>query len=261
MRKQSRIVAAVVLVASLAIFSWQTLRPREPMYKGKPLSEWLEAYASPDATGILLRQKSPESDEAMLHFGTNAIPTLLQMLSGHDGPMKRWLLGQLRKQRFIAINISSASERNRLATYAFKILGPSASNAVPALISIHERHYSYDSQYAVDIALAHIAPPAKDAIPLLITDLAYGDTALYALVQIHSRPELSIPIFNKYLSCINAGSKHLAAEGLAAFGNQASNSVPNLLPLLTDTNIFVRQAATNALQAIAPKAATQVGAK
>jgi hypothetical protein len=72
MRKRFRSLLAVLLVAVVGGLAWQVTRPREPVYQGKPLSYWL------------VRPARDPNFNALRALGTNAIPTLLQMLRAKD---------------------------------------------------------------------------------------------------------------------------------------------------------------------------------
>ena len=63
---------------------------REPVYRGKPLSVWLQRYIQ--GGSYIGFWPEPEADEAIRQIGTNAIPTLLLMLREHDSKLKLALL-------------------------------------------------------------------------------------------------------------------------------------------------------------------------
>jgi HEAT repeat protein len=55
--------------------------------------------------------------------------------------------------------------------------------------------------------------------------------------------------------------RSIAAKGLARIGTNAQQTVPDLIPMLNDSNALIRSAATNALKAIDPEAAAKAGVK
>src|SRR2546425_11158597 len=65
------IFALGIVVAGLVV---AFIPSREPSYAGKRLSEWVDGYAAawPNAQS--------ESDEAIRHIGTNAVPYLLKWI-------------------------------------------------------------------------------------------------------------------------------------------------------------------------------------
>ena len=167
MRKRHRTVLAVIVVAvMIGAVTWRILRAREPVFEGKELSVWLEGYQiSRHKVGSLQRNKA---DEAMRDAGTNAMPTLLRMLRAHDSPLKLKLLNLAQRQKLIRVNYVPASAKKYTAGVAFGTLGSAASNAVPELIRIYQQDSSLQTRNAIIIALGHIGPPARDAIPLLL---------------------------------------------------------------------------------------------
>jgi len=85
MRKRVYIALAVVLVALAGVIAWQALREREPVYQGKGLRVWLREYRLGLNTGA-----SKVAADAVRHIGTNALPTLLEMLGAKDSKLKYW---------------------------------------------------------------------------------------------------------------------------------------------------------------------------
>src|SRR4051794_29529922 len=79
-------ILAVVVIAVLVMAIWPE-KP-EPVYKGRKLSEWVrvlfEANASPRP---IATRNGPQ--EAIVAFGTNAIPFYLEWLDYKPGLLKR----------------------------------------------------------------------------------------------------------------------------------------------------------------------------
>mgnify|MGYP001599799890 CR=1 FL=1 len=74
-----RHVPAILLLAVLGGLAWLVLRVREPVYAGKPLSEWL-------------RQRDEESTNAIRQIGADALPALLELAQARDSALKKRLL-------------------------------------------------------------------------------------------------------------------------------------------------------------------------
>ena len=70
------VVAAVFLFAPL-------LRPAEPVYQGKQLSEWLEEFSR-----VRQAEINHEAENAIIGMGTNALPFLVADLSSEDIPFQ-----------------------------------------------------------------------------------------------------------------------------------------------------------------------------
>src|SRR5437660_1515372 len=133
MKKGLRIVVVIGLLAIVGLLARAVLTPREPEYQGKPLSVWLEGYdwnAGPSYTTI-----KRDTDEAIRHIGTNAIPALLKMLRLRDSKVKKSLAALIDRQKLARIKVPPSwrdtSKTTFRAMFAFVALGSSASNAVP----------------------------------------------------------------------------------------------------------------------------------
>jgi hypothetical protein len=266
MRKRYRIALAILLVAVVGVVGWMTFSFREPMYRGKGLSKWLEGYAAqPSSVPPVERPEWQQADRAVRHLGTNAIPTLLRVLRAKDAPWKLTLLRLAAMQGLIRIPYrTSAPELNVLGAMAFASLRGTASNSVPALVQIYKENRSKESRNAVVIALSNIGPAAGRAVPCLLdaavdSDYSIRFNALIALGEIHAQPELVVPVLVTALR--NRDESRVAAEAaLGDFGAAAKAAVPSLVELLND-ELPPRNFAAEALKRIDSEAAAQAGVK
>lgn len=101
-------------------------------------------------SGLFIDNKE-EVDDAIRHMGTNAIPTLLEMLRSKDTAVKAAAVKQAERANLIWVSL--AEERDAEAARGFEILGASAKDAVPTLIEIYGERISPDSQLATSFAL------------------------------------------------------------------------------------------------------------
>ncbi len=258
------LLGAILLIAVVGVATWLVLpsRDNEPVYKGKPLSVWLKGYDLETKTF----PESPEeqqADEAVQHIGTNAIPTLLRMLRKKDPPADVKIIMSLVKRSY---DILAASRNNNRAADAFRNLGPSASNAVPALIEIYGQNISEMSKWSTSDASGYIGPAAEKAIPSLLIGAAGTNnfvraSAINALGRIHGRPELLVPFLIKCLSDSQPDIQESAAGALGNYGPQAKPAVPALLNLVNNPNPNVRLSARISLKHIDPIAAANAGIK
>src|SRR5437667_8327147 len=92
MNKRFRIGVFLVLVGSI-ISALYILPPREPVYDGKRLSDWLEDLAQ--RTRPIKRNRAKD---AVSRMGTNALPALLEMLRSSDPFLKRLFVELIEKQ-------------------------------------------------------------------------------------------------------------------------------------------------------------------
>ncbi|HXD01004.1 MAG TPA: HEAT repeat domain-containing protein [Verrucomicrobiae bacterium] len=207
------------------------------------------------------------TDDALRHIGTNAIPTLLQMLRAKDSPLKTKFIELLGRETSARIKITPAVDKDYEARVAFQALGADASNAVPLLLQIYAEKISLDSQCQTIGALGGIGPAAKSAIPTLLralnptNEMEVRHHSVLALGKIHSEPASVVPELVKLLHDSDAQLRRYDAEALGEFGTNAKSAIPDLTIMLNDGYSHARYMATNALKQIDPEAAAKAGIK
>jgi hypothetical protein len=277
-RLQRRILLIALPVTLLTVFAWFALRPHEPIYQGKTLSAWLEQYwhnsgnvmlpYAPDLRPRDLDVRVRDSAQAaLLHIGTNGIPHYLDLMSRPpDSAFKTFLRFALAKLPGVTPPLSAGDCRVR-GYMGLQALGSNAAPAVPRLIELLTAPEDPIRLCAAG-ALGYVGPAASNAVPSLInrlqdTNWVVGFYSIYALRNIHSRPELTVPALTGVLDPTNLARNrdtcYLALSGLAEFGPAAKPAVPLILPCLQDRDAGVRVQATNALKKIDPAAAATAG--
>lgn len=258
-----RVIYAILLVAIFGGVAWVFLRPNEPVYENRPLSYWLET-ALEENSSVTSEQKI---NEVMSHIGTNAIPTLLRLLRSKDSTLRlQWfsVLKWLSENYGFKIHYTRDVERLSEGCLGFRKLGTNGLGALPGLIELYEQNISENSQVATAYSIGEIGPSAKSAVPIIIEHLTLKPDSVYLiepLGEIHSDPNLVVPILIRYLNHRWTLARQSAANGLGAFGGEAKQAVPVLVELLNDHEITVRRAASNALLEIDPTAAAKAGVK
>jgi len=230
-------VLALAVIGLLAGFIWILAREglRHPVYRGKSLEVWLRTY-SPRSPYQLGSPHWKETDDAVRHIGTNGIQTLVRMIRAKDSNLKLTLVALAQKQHVIKVQFVPAADRNIEASRAFVALGEAGSNAVPLLMEAYEKNVTSQSRYAIADALAWIGPSAKAAVPLLLQAATNSDTrlranALWALGDIHSQPELCVPVLIRALRDFNGPARLSAAHALGRFGADARPAIQPLTEL------------------------------
>jgi HEAT repeat protein len=145
MSKRSRIaVLGLVLGLLLAPLIGAVLAPREPVYQGKRLTEWLRVL---DSTSILpsqgraglISRVTPEyqqAEEAIRAIGTNGHPTLLRLLRARDGTLKDRVIRWSRKQSLLRLRWETTEKQQTLALKGLWILG---TDGAPVLLEVLKR--------------------------------------------------------------------------------------------------------------------------
>ncbi len=282
MRKHRRVWLALLSLAALAALVWLIIPAREPepVYQGKPLRYWLPpAQPEPVYQGKPLRywvaktasqgqtaSDLIQADQAVRHIGTNAIPTLLEMLQEKDSTLKLKWIALLKKQHFIQPP-QPAWLHNYQAVQAFEVLGPTASNAVSALVQVYRMKISQISQEDTLWALHGLGPSVlPTATPVLLNAITNSDRLLSAIAaetigQIHGQPEVFVPALINATKDSNLDIRFNAVYALGEYGSAAKPAVPTLISALNDADPSVRASATNALKQIDPIAAANAGIK
>jgi HEAT repeat protein len=257
---------SILAVAVLGLIVWALVPHEEPdlIIQGKALRKWLEGYGSGQGLGLPHAKKV---DEIVREAGTNAIPTLLQILEeGDDSTLKLKLVALLQKQNLVRVKYINQYRRKQQVYIAFTRLGPVAKDAVPRLVEIYELSTAEHSRNCAACALGAIGPVAKAAVPALLrgasgTNLLLRLNSLAALAGIHAEPELVVPVFMNCLNDTDPMVRLYVTRGLGLFGEDAKQAVPGLVRGLNDPYSYVRQEATNALKLIDPELAVTLGIK
>ena len=269
MQKRVKIVLAVVLVVLAGAITWQLVPEPEPVYQGKSLSDWLLNYDVRTVSlgtieGIMRwRAQRLETDKAVKHMGTKAVPRLLQLVRKKDSALLlRFITLAQRHQHFVKINHVPAQDWNRMAADGFFALGHTADYVTPRLVEIYERNISPESHRAALAILANIGPPAKEIVPSLLVMVNDSDEqtrygAIWALGRIHREPERTIPVLIQTLHDPVRSIRASASVGLREFGPAANQAYPALLEAVNDQNSGIRDEVVSALCSIDPEAAAK----
>jgi HEAT repeat protein len=286
-RTKTGLIAVAILPA--AFIGWIWPRESEPTYRGRTLSDWIISESQ------VSKRVIPEDDgqeEAILHFGTNALPFLMRWLTYVQPRHNLRLFG-------IPIPFPDRDKKGELANgsfFAFKILGPRAGPALPDLV----RLLKGTDGFVAERALAPIDAIGKEGIPALMDYVTnrYAYTCRFRLELIDAMENLGTngaSVVPTLLQCLkspdsemagtavsllgNVGPhlasgpqadavvaalaeatesadkyiRHRAVLGLGQFGASAQSAVPALMRALADPDYQIRDAATNSLNKVAPE--------
>jgi hypothetical protein len=150
LRKAAGVSIALIGVAgSAALF----VAPREPVYEGKTLAEWLfeievTSFALTNSLPMphdyggnfygrfreRARLKQTQAIQTIRRIGNNAVPALERMVRTRDLSLKATVISLLDRQSIIHVNITRADSFHEWAISGFRILGADARSAVPQLL-------------------------------------------------------------------------------------------------------------------------------
>jgi hypothetical protein len=253
--------ALVVLVAALL---WP--REREPVYHGKSLTQWLQRIQTHN-----VETEDYEALEAVRQIGTNALPCLVRWISYHGPPRWKQKLSPAadKMPRLIRdhglnafIYETKAHARVPLAVTGFRILGPAASPAIPALVAsirVRERLNGPPVPIVGMAAATALASIGKAALPDLLDLLTdtYGTRSISAYCAIrYSENGMFGAAVNGLIIRLhgsNEGVAKTAPSLLVWLDLDLSRTVRALWTALRDPRPAVQLAAAEALKRLANK--------
>jgi HEAT repeat protein len=221
-RKILLLLPVVLMVLVVALVFGPSFWPSgEPSYGGLTLSEWLEVHS-----GISSSSKtSAQAEDAIRHIGTEAVPYFIKWIQSEPS---EWATRLEKTRNIVKVftfpdsrRMIQLRERPSYAVEGFKILGPQAKAAIPALTNF--LNGSGPNTRSAMFALAYIG---KDSLPSLMPCL----TNQPARIRLY------------------------AVESMPLLGTNARPAVPTLLKALNDPDTRVRMRVTNTLRQIAPEA-------
>ena len=249
----------VFISALFCLLAVPSARSSEPSYNGKPLSEWLfELDLAQSVYESLYNPQpgEPAPAEAIRQIGTNAIPTLLDIL-GATGRNKEWVLGRAKskafRDKFHNKNVPLDDLRDT-AVQGFGVLGTNAVSAVPKISKLLRQT---ETSYAAAAALAELGPEGFTALTNGISDKDLAGVVIWTIghqgggdVQTVTRLLISA------LKSPDWSTRGNAANFLG--GKDATLAVPALITMLDDSAYYPRERAALALSSFGPAAEAAV---
>jgi hypothetical protein len=271
----------VVILAAAAAF-WPG--EKEPEYKGKKLSEWIEEDRS-----------NPSVKEAIVAIGTNSLPLLVKWAS-YEPSKLRDLLNKALDELPARIRYNRAvewvfrdrgDERGGIAAETFWVLGPRGNPVIKDLAAIVREKtnlYAFISLKRIgEAAFPRLAEMANDkgfsgralavlcigdmeklgtnemaCVQLLCalandSDKIIQRIALSGLGNLGLQPDLALKTLLKFASDESTALSGIAISAIGNFGTNARPVGSQLIGFLDHKNPDVRNAATNAINKIAPE--------
>jgi len=236
-------VAAAIVILVVGIYA---LRPREPSYQGKSLSDWVDLLYSTNHTQAM---------NSIGAIGPKAIPFLFEQARHWDPAVQRlyraiWpklplrqrlptpkpvdpnfpgkignalmAVGQQELPRLIAALEDRDPHVRCVAVLGIQYMGAKPDAAVPVLCKLLSDPDDWVRGSAL-IALGLMGPKAKPAVPAFIATLRFGTnghlvgtraTAAWALGQVGPDAQMAVPWLRQSLSDTNAPMRLSAAIAL-----------------------------------------------
>jgi hypothetical protein len=151
----------------------------EPLYKGRPLSEWYLDSQNVHPPGYLTH----ELQTAFGHFyaaveetGTNCLPFLLEMLkSKEDSGIRTKLVDWANESRIFHHHFRTQIDRVGMEQTIIGCLGTKARPAVPALVEILDTTKNPYAKYTILSSLPSVSPDPQMVRPALLRALEDRD--------------------------------------------------------------------------------------
>ena len=253
MNQFKQYVSLVLFVSTLAVFSSfavPAMTVAEPVYDGKPLSQWLieMKFQQMEYYRNLVDDENPKPADAIKKIGTNGIPTLLTILGATDSD-KWWVVERLKSRQFRKFFHDPSIPLNDLTDVAVQGLGIVGTNAAPAIPRISKMAEKWETCSAAVQALAELGP---DGFAALTNGLKNpnGDVRGVTIWAIGEKaPADSNTIARLMIGCLkdpSSSNRGSAAKYLR--GKDPAIAIPALLELLNeDTNFDVIEGASRAI--------------
>lgn len=234
-RKYLLALGLITLAASLALYWLQ----REPVYRGRKISEWILDLQSQDP------KAAQQAQQVIKALGPAAVPWLAGVLQTHNTPFRRMavklsahLPGRVRSfgGRFFGSQANPMSQYQ--VTRALEQLGTNAAGAVPVL-GEHLQGQNELLSSGAATALLNIGPASVPALISALDSSSYyvQANACRALWQLGTNAAPAAPKLNWVLTNCTGNILPSAAHALALAGPSA---VPLLTNNLQNSNATVR---------------------
>jgi HEAT repeat protein len=268
--KRYRYIALAILFVVLAVGLFVLLLPREPVYEGRPISEWISQL-----TGGIGSSAGAVSSHTLPKLvgqkpGEEIVPYLRVTLHRGTSPMDRAYakiyprLPAFVSRKLPRPNPARDAELRYRAALVLYYIGSPAKKALPGLLRSLKDPNPEVRRISATV-LGSFGVDAQSAAPGLTA--ALGDpspevrrAALKALGSVAGDPAVTVPCLAQMLNDPDEGVRTDAAQSLRDLGPNARTAVRELIGALGDRNEDVFRFAALALGKIGPEAREAVPA-
>jgi hypothetical protein len=285
-RKKRRILIAVLVVVFVGGLAWWAMHPREPVYQGRRLSQWLDEY---NRAGAM--DKTRPVSEAIRAMGTNTLPFLLANIKRTESPLKEKFFSLIRKQHWIKLSFYGTDPYRETSILALSALGSNAAPICPELLKVAEMP---DISWLGTMSLLAIGPAAVPTLARACQStnahLRTEAVLMMAMQQVNGPPwfswgwnkspvngqpmfsvgyavgEREVQVMISLLANPDPAVRHASAEAIGLYTRPPYTSVARsaigpLTEALKDADPLVRESAAETLKKIDPDAAVKAGIK
>lgn len=245
----------MVLVASLAVLIGVVgmISAREPHYRGRSLTSWLQQCSD---TPLSESQRLQESQNAIRAMPLDqVIPRLVRLVESAEDPVSPWIKDKSDKLKLDFLKWRLADERQQLGVAGFETLGTNAAPAVGVLAKLLS-----DPKHAFVAVrcLAAIGKPAESALCQCLTnqDWRVRNWAVPALAEVTDDVEVYIARLKGRLTDSDAAVRFSTVQAIGAQENAPELAVPLLIQMLQDSDDGVVSQAANSLSSFGTNAMT-----
>ena len=240
----------ILLACGLAAMLWVTFATREPVYRARRLTYWVNQLGDPSSA------HQAEASDAIRHIGTNAVPYLQTWVYFPATP--DWVRSLDHKLAVTGIDLDLCRiARTQGAVLACRLLGPDAKGVVQY---VERQMYDPELLGPAEEAASLLPKLGREAIPALTRFMTNQDPRLHArwsaILEVRELGPDAAPLVPILIQCLQDRRTSVAACAARALGNlnldRPATSVA-LAKALQDTRTHVREEVTNALRRIAPE--------
>jgi HEAT repeat protein len=242
MKNHKRILLiGLVFVIACASVAWLVIRPRDPLFREKPESYWIEH----------LSYRDEEQVKQWREFGSDGVHVLVRALDGANRPTDRLYRGVYRNMG----RILPGGVMRLLPAPRMDLTRSTRMNVVDLLSRL-----SKDAKQATPAMVRALRDEDHSVRQIAITFFTWGEDENCLLNQMEPGAKKDVlPEFIRAMQDPNAGLRNNAAIALRYYPEEAKVVVPILTKALQDPVPKVRQLAADALKRIDPEAAAKAG--
>lgn len=253
--RRFRAIALILSLTGLAVGLWFAVSRAEPVYRGKPISYWIEPWRHTNETPATVEAAFAEMDD-------RAVEWLIHELKWKPSGLTSWI------NRFTSkwdIELPDKPDRRERAAVALSELGTRGTPALPDLQKLVASAADTEDFLAAISARAALARIRNEPLEKLFREAESGApwpeglVARFALTFLPEHAESSIPFLTGQLALTNSVEiRYQAASALGEMASRTDDCVPQLIACLDSPEMVVQWLALKALARFGTNAANAI---